>query len=154
MEALDRALLEWVYIPLSRFAGRRWGSTACSLSRACIAPMVVLGVIWDISRQPTHAAVGIASLVILATVFWLQAGGAANVPNPYSHQPRWRRWIWFWLTIGTDPLWLCGGKNWLYIVAMMGSDIACLSVVYFRAVPAPPAKREKQPRLSVAAAGA
>ena len=141
MEALDNFLLGRIYTPLSRVAGRWWGSTACSLSRACIAPMLVFGGLRVVTNPEANPAY-LAFLLPLAAVFWWHAAAANQTPNMFNTEPPGWRLIWIIFVI----IALFGFTPQLWKIAWVLEEIACLSIIYFRSVPAPPPKERREPK--------
>ncbi len=142
---MDSFLLNKIYIPISQFAGQRWGSTASSLSRSCIYPMVVFGLIRVVeipNTTPGNIAFTGALILGLATLFWVQAGWADSSPNVFEHEPPFQRLFWlfflFWALVEFSVT--------LHAIARVFDEIACVSVIYFRAVPKPPPKKRRMPK--------
>lgn len=142
LAAVDNFLLGRVYVPLSRFAGRRFGSTACTLSRACIPPMVVAEALRCYFDHDAHVGLAIFLMCLvtfLATLFFLSAAEADCVPNRYALEPPVMRLLWlFWTPL--DIFMLCGSLSLTHVCGV-AYQFAVVSVIYFRAVPAPPPKK-------------
>jgi len=142
IDAIDHALMSGIYAPIAEMAGRRFGSTAGSLARACVAPMIVFGAI---NAVTSYTIAGEIVLLLLglqnAASCWFAADRADLIPNPLAEEP---------------PLFR------VLIVAICGSGMvishaispapvhdlafdfylaAYASHFYFRALPSPPPKK-------------
>lgn len=153
---IDGALLGRVYVPLSRIAGAKFGSTACSLSRSCVAPMVVFGGIRCICAAEIlgvgEAVFAVGLVMLLAMIFWHQAERADWHPNPFSFEPPIIRFVWVMIApVFAATVVLVDMTISLKQVAVLGEALATLSVVYFRAVPNPPPKEQRRPATLAAA---
>lgn len=152
MRGLDSFLLDQVYIPLSRVAGRQWGATAGSLSRACLPPMLVFGSLRIAVIRAELPALEMFLLIALVAIFWRLSLRADGTPNPFEIEPPIMRLFWLFLmvfvVIDFDIL--------LGNVAHLLERIACVSAVYFRAVPNPPPmkRRDAKEPLEAQEAGA
>ena len=139
---VDMALLSRVYIPVANWCGRRFGFTAGSLSRACIAPMLVFG--WferfgDWLIHPEYLVSILLSIplqLFVATLFWFQSFRADQHPNPFTDDFWWLRIIWVTMFAAFSATAL----PW-----SLPTQLAILSVIYFRSVPNPPSKERRAP---------
>lgn len=147
--AVDEFLLQRIYIPVSQWAGARFGATAGSLALGCIPPIVVFHLLriaaeWD-TFTPTKATVAVVFNLILVTLFYVQAHWADGVPNRFALEPPLLRTVWvFAAVIIVSPPW----HGWASALLAAAREVAVVSYIYFRACPPPPPKRLRRERLA------
>lgn len=152
--ALDRLLLDRVYVPLSQWAGARFGSTAGSLARGCIAPMVVFHLVRVGAEWPdcslSWALVATGFNLGLAAWFYATAAWADSVPNRLALEPPPFRVVWVLAAVLILAPFSPRGAG--ASLALAAHQLALVSHLYFRACPPPPPKRLRRERLALGAA--
>lgn len=145
---IDNFIYRLIFIPIAHFCGRRWGSTACSLARACISPIVVFCII-NVFASFDIVILVMRSLMILAiSIMGYQSILADSVPNPFYYRDFAFRIIYIFLVF----------IDFLSLLSLAGltdfcCDLSILFFFYFRGLPIPPLpplspERRKELKLS------